>query len=135
MVHVVDIAIAKSGPNLAVVRILTSKLASRHSGELMWWFSFYSKMCFWQQWRALFGHLNFQTYSEPKLPLLTSLLSNFVSCPNGAQSLISHPTRWLWSHKTLGNKAVFRFFYPFAGFPLLSSGSVHIVAISTSKFQ
>ena len=77
-VHFFDISTSKSGPNpWCVLYILTSKCASRHNGvhffhistaksgpDLVCFVHFDFEMCFAPQRRALFPHLNFQTWSE-----------------------------------------------------------------------
>ena len=75
-VHFFDIATAKSGPE-PVLYILTWKCASRHNGvhffdiataksgpRMLCFVHFHFEMCFAPQRRALFGHLNFQKWSD-----------------------------------------------------------------------
>ena len=90
-----------------VLYILTWKCASRHNGvhffdistsksgpNLLCFGHFDLEMCFAQQRRALFRHLNFQKWSEPGV-FWTFWLGNVLRATTACNLFISHLASWL----------------------------------------
>ena len=145
--HLFDITTSKSAPNPSVFTLLTSKCASRHNGvhffdittsksapRTVCFLHFDLEMCFAPQRRTLFGHLNFQKWSENGFFYI--LTWKCASRHHGVQFFISHLATWLRTsrfseatfrprgHKSLEKHSVWRLFYLFARLHLLSSDSV-----------
>ena len=117
--HFFDISTPESAPRPPILRLLTSKCASRHNGVHFFGIStsksapnpsvfntFYFQMCFAPQRRALFQHLNFQKCSDAEVFCafslrnrlrtttacnFSSLISPDVSAPAALASLLFNP--------------------------------------------
>ena len=104
------------------LNILTSKSVPSMTGVLYIYVHFDFKMCFAQQRRALFEHLNFQKWSEPVV-FYTFWLQN-VRHATAECNFFSLPAKWLPSGATRHWKnSLSWLFYLFERAPLLSADS------------
>ena len=143
-----------------VLPLLTSTCASRHNGVHFFHIStsksrpnptcfatFYFKMCFSPQRRALFPHLNFQKWSRDRR-VLTLFTSKCASRHNGVQFFMSHLASYLrtrrFSEPTFRpsgatkhwQNTVFRDFPTFsAHLHLLSSDFLHLLSFPSLIFS
>ena len=139
--------------------ILTSKCASRHNGvhfldisisksgpSMLCFVHFDFEMCFAPQRRALFGHLNFQKWSENGVFVHFDFEMCFAPQRRAIFHLLSgqpapHPPlqrayfSTLWRHKSLEKHNVSRRSYLFAHLHLLSSDSFSSLIFSLLLFS